>query len=124
MFNDDHLRHQRGSYFFVVKFSDDGHNRRFSSPSYGSKFICGNAEVILNQRINFVYSLRRRCRGLSSVSLWPLLKRVTRRLPELTSVASSTHKLLKRCLQSPSSLPWPVISILMAAFKKGDPAST
>jgi len=34
--------------FSVVKFSDDGHNYRFTNPSCGAKFPCRNGGVIPN----------------------------------------------------------------------------
>jgi hypothetical protein len=82
---------------YLVKFSSDHHNHQFSIPRRGAHFTCLNSAFVLNKRIKSLFVLRRQSRG------WPvaagpvtdfLLKRRTRRLTELTSVASSTRRLL------------------------------
>jgi len=85
----EHFRHPPCAALSVSKFSDDGHNRQVSNSYCNAQFTC-DAAVILNQRINLVFGLRRRFRGWSVAArpvtdvLFTALKAMEQHLTEPT----------------------------------------
>jgi hypothetical protein len=60
----DNFLHPPCALLSVTSSSDDGHNRQLSDSYGNAQFTC-DAAVFPNQRINFVFGLRRHCRGWS-----------------------------------------------------------
>jgi len=108
MFDGEHCRHPSCSHFSVVKFSDAGHNRSFSSYCCGLR-LTFNLAVFLNERINHAFGLRLRCRGWSTaagpvISVLFIDLKTTNPASELTSMVSSPQRLLKRPGLEPSAV--------------------
>jgi hypothetical protein len=76
----EHIRHPPCAALSATRFSDDGHNHQVSNSYCNAQFTC-DAAVILNQRINLVFGLRRRFCGWS-VAARPVtaLKAIDQRL--------------------------------------------